>query len=62
MNQYKVTFKRTEVFYETVLVNGTTEDEARATADKMSEDGEICFDYFKESDVLEEHIVDIEKI
>lgn len=62
MNQYKVTFKRTEVFYETVLVNGATEDEARETADKMSEDGKICFDFFKESDVLEEHIVDIEKI
>ncbi len=62
MNQYKVTFKRTEVFYETILVNGTTEDEARETADKMSEDGEIGFDYFKESDVLEEHIVDIEEI
>lgn len=62
MNQYKVTFKRTEVFYETILVNGTTEEEARKTADQMSEDGDICFDYFKESDVLDEHIIDIEKI
>lgn len=62
MNQYKVTLKRTEVFYETILVNGATEDEAREKTDQMSEQGEIFFDYFKESDVLEEHIIDIEEV
>lgn len=62
MNQYKVTFKRTEVFYQTILVDGATEEEARKKADYQSEQGKIEFDYFKESDILEEHIVDIERI
>lgn len=60
MNQYKVTFKRVEEFYQTILVEALTQDEAREKADLLSSEGGIEFDYFKESVVLEEYIVDIE--
>ena len=62
MNQYKVTFKRIEVFYQSILVEASTEDAAREQADKLSDDGMIEFDYFKESDILDDYILDIEKL
>ncbi|HEX4045632.1 MAG TPA: hypothetical protein VHZ76_08205 [Gammaproteobacteria bacterium] len=62
MNQYKVTFKRVEAFYESILVEASTEEEARNQADNLSNDGKIEFDYFKESDILDDYILDIEKI
>ena len=62
MNQYRVTFKRVEEFYQTILVEAATQDEAREKADKLSENGAIEFDYFKESDILEEYIVDVENV
>ena len=62
MNQYKVTFKRVEEFYQTIFVEAPSPDEARQKADQLSSDGEIEFDYFKESDILEEYIVDIETL
>jgi hypothetical protein len=61
MNQYKVTFKRVEAFYESILVEAATVDEARDQAAKLSNEGEIEFDYLKESDILEDYILDIEK-
>lgn len=54
MNQYKVTFKRIEAFYESILVEASTEEEARNQADNMSNEGKIEFDYFKESDILDD--------
>jgi len=62
MNQYKVTFKRVEAFYESILVEASTEEEARNRADNLSNDGKIEFDYFKESDILDDYILDIEKL
>jgi hypothetical protein len=62
MNQYKVTFKRVEAFYESILVEASTEEEARNQADNLSNDGKIEFDYFKESDILDDYILDIEKL
>jgi hypothetical protein len=62
MNQYKVTFKRMEAFYESILVEASTEEEARDQADNLSNDGKIEFDYFKESDILDDYILDIEKL
>ena len=62
MNQYKVTFKRVEAFYESILVEASTEDEARDQADNLSNDGKIEFDYLKESDILDDYIFDIEKL
>ncbi len=61
MNGFKVTFKRTETFYQTIIVEASTHEEARTKADKLSTEGEIEFDYFQESDVLDEYIIDIEK-
>lgn len=61
MNQFKVTFKRVEEFYQSIFVEALTEDEAREKADKLSLEGEIEFDYLKESDILEEYIIGIEK-
>lgn len=37
-------------------------DEAREQADQLSNDGEIEFDYSKESDILDDYIFDIEKL
>jgi hypothetical protein len=62
MNQYRVTFKRIEAFYESILVEASTEEEARDQADNLSNDGKIEFDYLKESDILDDYILDIEKI
>lgn len=62
MNQYKVTFKRVEAFYESIVVEASTEDEARDQADNLSNDGKIEFDYLKESDILDDYILDIEKL
>lgn len=62
MNQYKVTFKRVEAFYESILVEASSEEEARHQADNLSNEGAIEFDYFKESDLLDDYILDIEKI
>jgi hypothetical protein len=62
MNQYKVTLKRVEEFYQTILIEAPTQDKARQKADQLSSDGEIEFDYLKESDILEEYIVDIETL
>lgn len=62
MQQYRVTFKRVEVFYQDILVEASTQDQAREKADQLSEEGAIEFDYFKESDILEEYIVDVETL
>jgi hypothetical protein len=62
MNKYKVTFKRVEAFYESIFVEAATDEEAREQADKLSEDGMIEFDYLKESDILDDYILDIEKL
>jgi hypothetical protein len=62
MNQYRVTFKRTEVFYQDIVVEASTQDEARGKADQFSIGGAIEFDYCKESDVIDEYILEIEKI
>ena len=62
MNQYRVTFKRVEEFYQSVLVEASTQDEAREKADQLSTEGAIEFDYFKESDILEEYIVEVENL
>jgi hypothetical protein len=62
MNQYKVTFKRVEEFYQSVLIEAPTQDEARKKANELPEEGAIEFDYFKESDILEELIIDVEKL
>lgn len=62
MSQYKVTFKRIEAFYETILVDGQSTEEARAHAEQLSMNGDIYFDYCKESDLLDEHIINIEKV
>ena len=62
MNQYKVTFKRVEAFYESILVEASSEDEARDQADQLSNDGKIEFDYLKESDILDDYILNIEKL
>ena len=62
MNQYRVTFKRVEAFYESILVEASTEEEARNQADNLSNEGKIEFDYFKESDIIDDYILDIEKL
>ena len=62
MKQYQITFKRVEAFYQTIIIETETQEEARVKADQLSFEGEIGFDYFKESDVLEEYIIDIECI
>lgn len=62
MNEFKVTFKRIEAFYETITVEALTAEEARTKADILSCQGSICYDYYKESDLLDEYILEIEKI
>ncbi len=62
MNQFKVSFKRTESFYTEVLVEATSHEEARAKADQMSLEGEIEYDYFKESNIIDEYIYEVEKL
>jgi hypothetical protein len=62
MNEFKVTFKRIEAFYETITIQALTAEEARNKADELSIQGAIEYDYLKESDLLDEHILDIEKI
>jgi hypothetical protein len=62
MNQFQVTFKRVEAFYQTIIVEAPTLDEARGKADQLSSEGTIEFDYLKESDLLDEYIIDIEKL
>lgn len=52
MNQYRVTFKRTEEFYQTILVEAQTPDEARERIKQLSENGAIEFDYSKVSDIF----------
>lgn len=62
MNQYKVTFKRVEAFYESIFVEAANEEDARNQADNLSNDGQIEFNYFKESDILDDYIFDIKKL
>jgi hypothetical protein len=62
MNQYKVTFKRIEAFYQSIFVEASTKDEAYMQADQLSDNGTIEFDCFKESDILEEYICNIEPL
>jgi hypothetical protein len=62
MNEFKVTFKRIEAFYETITVEASDFEDARAKANALSFDGAIEFDYFKESNLIDEHILDIEKV
>jgi hypothetical protein len=47
MYTYKVTIKRVEKFYDVVIVHATSKEEARTKANKLSENGEINFDYTK---------------
>lgn len=61
MNEFKVTFKRTEAFYQTITVQALTAEEARQKADKLSNEGVIEYDYFKESDLIDEYIIDVIK-
>ncbi len=62
MSKFKVTFKRIEKFYDSILVEASTKDEAREKANQLSENGEIEFDYLKESDIMDEYIVTIKKL
>lgn len=62
MNQFEVTFRRIEAFYQTIIVEASTLDEARDKADQLSLDGTIEFDYMKESYLVDEYIFDIEKL
>lgn len=62
MNQYRVTFKRTESFYQDILIDASTHEEAREKAEKLSENGDIEFDYYKESDILDEYILDVAEL
>lgn len=61
MNEFKVTFKRTKAFYQTITVQALTAEEARQKADKLSNEGAIEYDYFKESDLIDEYIIDVIK-
>lgn len=62
MNEFKVTFKRIEAFYQTITVHALNAEEARDKADELSNHGAIEYDYFKESDLIDEHILDVEKV
>lgn len=62
MNEFKVTFKRVEAFYQTITVQALTTEEARKKADELSYEGTIEYDYFTESDLIDEYIFDIEKL
>lgn len=62
MNTFEITFKRIEAFYETITVKAPTSEDARKKADALAHDGDIVYDYFKESDLLDEYILSIEKI
>jgi len=62
MNEFKVTLKRLEVFYQTIIVTASNAEEARSKADALSLDGAIEYDYFKESNIIDEYICDLEKI
>ncbi|GEM_PF-2594082 len=62
MNKFEVTFKRIEAFYETITLDALTAEEARKKADALSCQGAIAYDYFKESDLLDEYILRVEKI
>lgn len=62
MNEFQVTFKRMEAFYETITIQAATAEEARNAAEKLSNEGAIEYDYFKESDLIDEHIIRVEKI
>ncbi len=62
MNQYRVTFKRIEKFYDSICTEASTEEEAREKANQLSINGDIIFDYSKESHILDEYIVEIEAL
>ncbi|MEO8402826.1 MAG: hypothetical protein ABI597_13725 [Gammaproteobacteria bacterium] len=62
MNTFEITFKRVEAFYEVITVKAPTAEEARKKAGALAHDGEIMYDYFKESNLLDEYILSIEKI
>lgn len=62
MNEFIVTFKRIEAFYQPIIVNASTHEEARTKADKLSVEGAIEYDYLKESDVIDEYIIDVEQL
>ena len=62
MNQFNVTFKRVEAFYQTVTIQALTLEEAQQKADELSNEGMIEYDYFAESNILDEHILEVEKI
>ena len=62
MTTFEITFKRIEAFYETITVEATTAEDARKKADALAEDGEIIYDYFEESDLLDEYILRVEQV
>jgi hypothetical protein len=62
MNKFKVTFKRLAAFYQTIIVEASTSEEARAKANEISLNGAIEFDYRNESDLLDEYILEVDKI
>lgn len=62
MNEFRVTFKRIEAFYKTITVAASDLEDALAKADALSFDGAIEFDYFKESDLIDEYILDVAKV
>jgi hypothetical protein len=62
MNRYKVTIKRLEKFYDDVIVDATTEAEARENADLLMSEGKYNFDYSKESRIVDEYIVEVKKL
>jgi len=61
MNRYEVTFKSIELLYQSIFIEASTEDEARAEANRLSTEGVLEFKY-AESETIEESIVSIEKI
>ncbi len=63
MSQFKVTFKRIEAYYQTIIVDAPTRKEARDKADILSCEGIIEFDHLsEESDLLDEYIICVEEM
>jgi hypothetical protein len=62
MYDYKVTIKRVEKFYDDIIVQATSKEEARKKADLLAKNGYSNFDYTKESRIIDEYIVEIRKV
>jgi hypothetical protein len=62
MNRYQETIKRLETFYDDVLVDATSEAEARENADLLMSKRKYNFDYSKESRIIDEYIVEVKKV